>query len=656
MVLLAIFTGMQRAGAQGTAFTYQGRLEIGTNPATGNYDFTFAVYNAATSGSQVGSTLTNLDVSVSNGLFLVTEDFGTVYNGTSYWLQLAVRTNGTTTFTSLTTRQALTPTPYAVYAENSGSSTLISDPGTQNLFAGQAAGNQTVTGTHNTGVGYGVLEDATAGNYNTGMGDSALAINSTGGANTAYGVFTLWKNTTGGNNTAIGADTMAYNTTGTENTAVGQAALENNTVGSNNVAIGALAMVNSTQDTGIVAIGYQALQNDGFTLGGFFGSSASVAIGYQALQSNTTGAFNTAVGYAALNDNSSGLENTALGIDALYYTTTGGENIGIGIGGGENITTGSDNIDIGNYGDSGDNAITRIGTAGTQTDAYLAGELHLVDGLNVDQNGLNTGTVDSNAITFGIASGEGIASKRSGTNPYDLEFWTDFQNRMTILQNGNVGINTDSASQALEVNGNYVLIDGADAYDGDGTIQAYIGGNGSGSDVQIGSFNSDIANVALYNWGNSTYMHLYCSAVTITGGSDLAEPFDVTSSSGEMPQGSVVVIDEENPGHLKVSSQAYDTRVAGVLSGANGIHPGIQMEQQGLLEGGKNVALTGRVYVLADACNGAIKSGDMLTTSDTPGHAMKVTDHAKAAGAILGKAMTGLKEGKGMVLVLVTLQ
>jgi hypothetical protein len=80
------------------------------------------------------------------------------------------------------------------------------------------------------------------------------------------------------------------------------------------------------------------------------------------------------------------------------------------------------------------------------------------------------------------------------------------------------------------------------------------------------------------------------------------------------------------------------------------------MHQQGLLEGGRNVALTGRVYVQADTSNGAIKPGDLLTTSSTPGRAMRVTDHAKAAGAILGKAMTGLSQGQGMVLVLVTLQ
>jgi hypothetical protein len=93
-----------------------------------------------------------------------------------------------------------------------------------------------------------------------------------------------------------------------------------------------------------------------------------------------------------------------------------------------------------------------------------------------------------------------------------------------------------------------------------------------------------------------------------------------------------------------------------VVSGANGIHPGIQMHQEGLLDGGRNIALTGRVYVQADTSNGPIKPGDLLTTSGTPGHAMKVSDHTKAQGAILGKAMTALSDGQGMVLVLVTLQ
>jgi hypothetical protein len=127
-------------------------------------------------------------------------------------------------------------------------------------------------------------------------------------------------------------------------------------------------------------------------------------------------------------------------------------------------------------------------------------------------------------------------------------------------------------------------------------------------------------------------------------------------SSDEIPKGSVVVIDAENPGHLKLSATAYDTRVAGVVSGANGIKPGISLHQEGAIEGGENVALSGRVYVQADATLSAINPGDLLTTSDTPGHAMKVLDHTRAQGAVLGKAMSTLEGGKGMVLVLVTLQ
>jgi hypothetical protein len=146
---------------------------------------------------------------------------------------------------------------------------------------------------------------------------------------------------------------------------------------------------------------------------------------------------------------------------------------------------------------------------------------------------------------------------------------------------------------------------------------------------------------------------LTTKAVTITGGADLAEPFPMES---KIDKGSVVIIDEEHPGRLKMSTRAYDTQVAGIVSGANGIHPGISLTQEGALDAGQNVALTGRVYVKADASHGAIKPGDLLTTSDIAGHAMKVTDHTRAQGAILGKAMSALKEGTGLVLVLVTLQ
>ncbi|MBC8526497.1 MAG: hypothetical protein H8D22_06470, partial [Candidatus Cloacimonetes bacterium] len=75
-----------------------------------------------------------------------------------------------------------------------------------------------------------------------------------------------------------------------------------------------------------------------------------------------------------------------------------------------------------------------------------------------------------------------------------------------------------------------------------------------------------------------------------------------------------------------------------------------------IADGNVPVALTGRVYCLADASNGSIQPGDLLTSSQLPGYAMKVSDHEKAQGAIIGKAMTSLENGQGLVLVLVSLQ
>ena len=142
----------------------------------------------------------------------------------------------------------------------------------------------------------------------------------------------------------------------------------------------------------------------------------------------------------------------------------------------------------------------------------------------------------------------------------------------------------------------------------------------------------------------------------INGGSDLAEGFHINASNRIEP-GSVVVIDEDDIGVLKLSSQSYDKRVVGIVSGANGIEPGMLMGQAGsIADGDYPIALVGRVYVKADARQGAIKAGDFLTTSPTPGYAMKVRKRKKAQGAIIGKALTSLNDGTGYVLVLVNLQ
>ncbi len=125
----------------------------------------------------------------------------------------------------------------------------------------------------------------------------------------------------------------------------------------------------------------------------------------------------------------------------------------------------------------------------------------------------------------------------------------------------------------------------------------------------------------------------------------------------QVEPGMVVCIDTKTTGGLVVSSKAYDRTVAGVISGAGGLMAGMRMGQDGsIATGGHPVALTGRVFCWADASCVPIRPGDLLTTSNQPGHAMRVTDFTRSHGAVIGKAMTGLEKGRGLVLMLVALE
>jgi hypothetical protein len=235
--------------------------------------------------------------------------------------------------------------------------------------------------------------------------------------------------------------------------------------------------------------------------------------------------------------------------------------------------------------------------------------------------------------------------------------------RMAIDHNGNVGIGTATPTRKLDVVGE-IKMSGS----GRGWLMEEHPVSGQHhfniADLNIAGNPSRLTidhngNVGIGTTTPSTALDVAGTTTTkviaITGGSDLAEPFEI-SESQPIPKGALVIIDEENPGQLKLSHQAYDKRVAGVVSGAGGINPGLTLTQEGVLEGGQNVALSGRVYALATAANGPIKPGDLLTTSDIPGHAMKATDFVRWQGAVIGKAMSSLEEGEGLVLVLVNLQ
>src|SRR5215472_11303995 len=111
--LLVAISSELSAFAQGTGFTYQGRLNDGANPANGFYDLRFTVYDSGAGSNVVAGPLTNGAVAVSNGLFVANLDFGNgIFTGAPRWLELAVRSNGGSSFSTLTPRQQLTPAPY----------------------------------------------------------------------------------------------------------------------------------------------------------------------------------------------------------------------------------------------------------------------------------------------------------------------------------------------------------------------------------------------------------------------------------------------------------------------------------------------------------------------------------------------------------------
>lgn len=113
----------------GTAFTYQGRLTDKDAPVSGNYDFQFQLYDAASGGTLLGAVVQQ-DIAVADGLFTVELDFGAaVFEGDPRWLEVGVRPgNSAGAYATLSPRQKLTPTPYALYAAAAPWSGLLGVP------------------------------------------------------------------------------------------------------------------------------------------------------------------------------------------------------------------------------------------------------------------------------------------------------------------------------------------------------------------------------------------------------------------------------------------------------------------------------------------------------------------------------------------------
>jgi hypothetical protein len=413
-LLATLNAHLATALAQGTAFTYQGRLNGGGSPLSGLYDFRFKLFADPLGNTQVGANYFSTNIPVAGGLFVTTIDFGAgMFNGSNYWLEVDVRTNNPANmagYTQLIPFQALTPAPYAVFAGTASnvSGTIaaaqISGPvssanlsGTYdnavmltnagNSFSGNGSGLTSLNAAYLTGtVPISALSAAVVTNTESGvtltgtlngngggltnLNASQLAsIGNTNGA--AAGNFFAGPAgnpvTSGSYNTAVGGLAFSNNGTGSYNTANGFAALSANTGGSYNLAAGYGALAENTLGQDNTAEGYAAIASN-------TNGIRDTGNGYGALYYNTSGSFNTAAGGKALFSNTSGSYNTAAGDSALLSDTTGSNNVALGYYAGSSITSGSSNIDIGNWGLAGDTNIIRIGSG--QTAAYLAGVIN----------------------------------------------------------------------------------------------------------------------------------------------------------------------------------------------------------------------------------------------------------------------------------------
>ena len=192
---------------------------------------------------------------------------------------------------------------------------------------------------------------------------------------------------------------------------------------------------------------------------------------------------------------------------------------------------------------------------------------------------------------------------------------------------------------------------GGNGVDGDMVIHPSTVSNDAPPEMSSIHLSGDGSVISIRSGGQETIRMDGNKGDIILANADGAEEFEVDDDSAE--PGFVLVIEDET--RLRVADRPYDRRVAGVISGAAGVRPGIVLGRG--REGVQvPVALFGRVNCRVDASYGPVVAGDLLTTSETPGHAMRAEPGHRALGAVIGKALRALGSGRGLIPVLVALQ
>ena len=280
-----------------------------------------------------------------------------------------------------------------------------------------------------------------------------------------------------------------------------------------------------------------------------------------------------------------------------------------------------------------------------------------------DNNGRNAFLFDGGSGQLWLGTQENPGDIRiKDNNGYD-SFMVDGKHAAVYIgRSGNEGdlrIRDTAGKEVFIFDGNSsALYIGANGNEGDIQVRDQLGRtvfnfDGQYAALRIGSAGNEGDVIVKDDSGNESIHLNGGTGDIILRNADAAEHFDIADIT-EVEPGMTMIINED--GKLSPSRNEYDKKIIGVIAGAGNYRPGIIMDQQKNNGNRMPVSIMGKVSCKVDARYNPIETGDLLTTSSTLGHAMKVLDPYKAMGAVLGKALTPLKEGMGYIDMLVMQQ